>query len=95
LKTTVVMSRAWSTSVIASQKVGPDDYKGFNAGMRGVKSTVFEGGHRVPFFIHWPARRVKRSWKRACSMNRTKPAGPTSPKSNYSRRPSLALKPMA
>ncbi len=34
---------------------GPDDFRGFNAGMRGVKSTVFEGGHRVPFFIHWPA----------------------------------------
>ncbi|MDF1860791.1 MAG: arylsulfatase [Verrucomicrobiales bacterium] len=33
---------------------GPDDFKGFNAGMRGVKSTVYEGGHRVPFFIHWP-----------------------------------------
>lgn len=27
---------------------------GFNAGMRGKKSSVFEGGHRVPFFIHWP-----------------------------------------
>lgn len=40
---------------IARSAVGPDDYRGFNAGMRGVKSTVFEGGHRVPFFIHWPA----------------------------------------
>ena len=28
--------------------------KGFNAGMRGKKSSVYEGGHRVPFFIHWP-----------------------------------------
>ncbi len=27
---------------------------GFNAGMRGKKSSIFEGGHRVPFFIHWP-----------------------------------------
>ena len=27
---------------------------GFNAGMRGKKSSVYEGGHRVPFFIHWP-----------------------------------------
>lgn len=27
---------------------------GFNAGMRGKKSSVFDGGHRVPFFIHWP-----------------------------------------
>ena len=27
---------------------------GFNAGMRGKKGSVYEGGHRVPFFIHWP-----------------------------------------
>ncbi len=27
---------------------------GYNAGMRGRKSSVFEGGHRVPFFIYWP-----------------------------------------
>ncbi len=31
-----------------------DEFRGFNAGMRGQKSTVYEGGHRVPFFIHWP-----------------------------------------
>ena len=29
--------------------------EGFNAGMRGKKSSIYEGGHRVPFFIHWPA----------------------------------------
>lgn len=28
---------------------------GFNAGMRGKKSSVYDGGHRVPFFVHWPA----------------------------------------
>jgi arylsulfatase A-like enzyme len=27
---------------------------GYNAGMRGKKSSVYEGGHRVPFFIYWP-----------------------------------------
>ena len=27
---------------------------GFNAGMRGRKSSIYDGGHRVPFFIHWP-----------------------------------------
>jgi arylsulfatase B len=26
----------------------------FNAGMRGKKGSAYEGGHRVPFFIHWP-----------------------------------------
>ncbi|MGJ8676720.1 MAG: arylsulfatase [Akkermansiaceae bacterium] len=28
--------------------------RGYNAGLRGKKSSVYEGGHRVPFFIHWP-----------------------------------------
>jgi arylsulfatase B len=27
----------------------------FNAGMRGKKGSEYEGGHRVPFFAHWPA----------------------------------------
>ena len=40
---------------IGGKGVTPGGYTGFNAGMRGKKSTVFEGGHRVPFFIHWPA----------------------------------------
>jgi len=31
---------------------------GFNAGMRGKKGDVYEGGHRVPFFIHWPERGI-------------------------------------
>lgn len=26
-----------------------------NAGMRGNKGSQFEGGHRVPLFVHWPA----------------------------------------
>jgi arylsulfatase A-like enzyme len=31
--------------------LGPDY---FNAGMRGGKTTLWEGGHRVPCFIRWP-----------------------------------------
>ncbi len=27
----------------------------FNAGRRGKKGAVFDGGHRVPCFLHWPA----------------------------------------
>lgn len=27
--------------------------KGNNAGMRGIKASKYEGGHRVPLFIHW------------------------------------------
>lgn len=28
--------------------------KVFNNGMRGRKGSEYDGGHRVPFFIHWP-----------------------------------------
>ncbi len=27
---------------------------GFNAGMRGKKGSMYDGGHRVPCFVHWP-----------------------------------------
>ena len=27
---------------------------GFNAGMRGKKGSMYEGGHRVPCFVRWP-----------------------------------------
>ncbi len=30
-------------------------YDFFNAGMRAFKGSEYEGGHRVPFFLHWPA----------------------------------------
>jgi len=29
--------------------------KVYNAGMRGGKGSEYDGGHRVPMFIHWPA----------------------------------------
>lgn len=28
--------------------------EGYNAGMRGIKGSEYEGGHRVPFFLHFP-----------------------------------------
>ncbi len=40
--------------------------RGFNAGMRGMKGSEYDGGHRVPFIVRWPAggleggRRVER-----------------------------------
>ncbi len=29
-------------------------WKLFNSGMRAGKGSMYDGGHRVPFFIHWP-----------------------------------------
>lgn len=31
-----------------------------NAGMRGKKASTYDGGHRVPCFIHWPAGGINR-----------------------------------
>jgi arylsulfatase len=31
----------------------------FNAGMRGAKASLYEGGHRVPCFIRWPAGNLR------------------------------------
>ena len=34
-------------------------YRYFNAGMRGRKTELWDGGHRVPFFISWPNGKFK------------------------------------
>ncbi|MDB6028899.1 MAG: N-acetylgalactosamine-4-sulfatase, partial [Verrucomicrobiales bacterium] len=31
----------------------------YNAGMRGKKISLYEGGHRVPFFIRWPQGQLR------------------------------------
>ena len=35
---------------------GPDGHilDGYNAGMRGIKGSPYDGGHRVPFFVRYP-----------------------------------------
>ena len=40
----------WDAS---SQPAGA--WSGFNAGMRGIKGSQYDGGHRTPCFIRWPA----------------------------------------
>ncbi|MDE3742690.1 arylsulfatase [Maribacter polysaccharolyticus] len=43
------------TSAGASFKgLDSEPLQGYNAGMRGKKSSIYDGGHRVPFFIYWP-----------------------------------------
>lgn len=32
--------------------------KEFNAGMKGAKNSEYDGGHRVPLFLHWPAAQM-------------------------------------
>lgn len=35
-----------------------ENWLGFNAGMRGTKGSEYDGGHRVPCYIHWPAGKL-------------------------------------
>ena len=39
-------------------KAKPGEWAGFNAGMRGQKGSEYDGGHRVPLFIYWPAGKL-------------------------------------
>ncbi len=42
-------------AAFGEDKLNSEAVEGFNAGMRGKKSSIYDGGHRVPFFVHWPA----------------------------------------
>lgn len=44
--------------VFMTDNGGTVGVKTFNAGMQGKKITLWEGGHRVPCFIRWPAGRL-------------------------------------
>jgi len=44
-----------NTIVIFMGDNGPNGVR-YNAGMRGIKASVHEGGERVPFFIQWPGK---------------------------------------
>jgi len=43
---------------VNQRRVQQGKWGGFNAGMRGSKGSEYDGGHRVPLFIRWPAGKV-------------------------------------
>jgi len=47
-----------AAGIARARRKGQSDapgWRGFNAGMRGQKGSEYDGGHRVPFFVRWPA----------------------------------------
>ncbi len=48
----------------------------FNAGMRGQKGSEFDGGHRVPFFLHWPKGEMAKE-KRVKTLTHVVDVAPT------------------
>ena len=55
----IFMTDNGTSNGIPKGELPAGSYRGFNAHMRGKKSTVYEGGHRVPCFLHWPAGGLK------------------------------------
>ncbi|MCH5374744.1 MAG: arylsulfatase, partial [Planctomycetes bacterium] len=51
----IFMTDNGTAAGVAGGRVAGDAWRGFNAGMQGQKGSEFEGGHRVPCFIRWPA----------------------------------------
>jgi arylsulfatase A len=45
-----------NTIVVFMSDNGPTTVQRYNGNMRGVKSTVYEGGMRVPCYIHWKGK---------------------------------------
>jgi arylsulfatase A-like enzyme len=45
--------------IFTTDNGGTAGVKVFNAGMRGKKGDAEDGGHRVPFFIHWPGGKLR------------------------------------
>ena len=45
-----------NTIVVFMSDNGPTTVQRYNGNMRGVKSTVYEGGIRVPCYIHWKGK---------------------------------------
>jgi arylsulfatase A-like enzyme len=55
----VFMTDNGTSNGVPKGELPAGSFRGFNAHMRGKKSTVYEGGHRVPCFLHWPAGGMK------------------------------------
>lgn len=50
----IFMTDNGTSAGVKLDKNGFPKVAGYNAGMRGKKGSPYEGGHRVPCFIHWP-----------------------------------------
>lgn len=51
--------------------------KYFNAGMRGMKTELWDGGHRVPCFINWPKGNFKNIGKEVSGLTEVQDILPT------------------
>ncbi|QDT63488.1 arylsulfatase [Calycomorphotria hydatis] len=52
----IFMSDNGTAAGVARKQPSKDMWPGYNAGMKGRKGSQYDGGHRVPFFVHWPAK---------------------------------------
>lgn len=52
------LSKKQQRRLAKGKPVKIDNWPGYNAGMRGTKGSEYDGGHRVPCYIHWPAGKL-------------------------------------
>ncbi|WP_158022031.1 arylsulfatase [Flammeovirga pacifica] len=50
---TLIIFMSDNGSAYGASFKGKELISGYNAGMIGTKGSPFEGGHRVPFYVHW------------------------------------------
>lgn len=57
----IFMTDNGTAAGVGRRKPKPGEWPGYNAGMRARKGSQYEGGHRVPCFVCWPAGGMKKS----------------------------------
>lgn len=51
----IFMTDNGTAAGLSSQSADEDSWTGYAAGLRAKKGSKYDGGHRVPFFVEWPA----------------------------------------
>ncbi|WP_299534410.1 arylsulfatase [Ulvibacterium sp.] len=51
---TILIFTTDNGTALGISRTSDDKILGFNAGLRGIKGSNYDGGHKVPFFMGWP-----------------------------------------
>jgi arylsulfatase A-like enzyme len=51
---TILIFTTDNGTALGISRAADDETLGYNAGLRGIKGSHYDGGHKVPFFMSWP-----------------------------------------